>query len=251
MEGLIIGGIVVVLIAGAGFAGYSFVKNKLTSFSKTVFGTDSFIEGWNRQADVLATTPKSVSGMTRIFAPQIQQDFPDFNLTQFKNKAENMLISALQAVDAQNSGLLKEVTQELKKQVENQIAQNQSEGVIEVYERIRIHQTEVTNYVKKDGKCTIVFQSAVEHMHYKMRDGKVIEGDNKRLTQTKYNVEVVYIQDEQLVKIDNAVGTTCPSCGAPVRKLGAMYCEYCGLAVTPINLKVWTIHRYYEVDYRN
>lgn len=247
MDGLIGAAVVLVVLGIAGAAGYFAVKKKLASISRDLFGTDSFIEGWNRQADVLAKTPKSVSGMTRVFAPQIERDFPDFNLTQFKHKAENMLVSALQAVDAEDVTLLKEATKELTKQVENQIVQNQSEGVKEVFERIRIHQTEITNYVKRDGTCKIVFQSAVEHMHYKNREGKVIEGDAKRLSQTKYNVEAVYIQDENLVKIDNAVGTTCPSCGAPIKKLGAMYCEYCGLAVTPVNLKVWTLHKYYEV----
>lgn len=233
--------------AGVGIGVYFVVRKKLATISRTLFGTDSFLEGWNRQADVLAKTPKSVSGMTRVFAPRIEKDFPDFNLSQFKHKAENMLISALQAVDAEDVSLLKEPTKELKKQVESEILQNRAEGVKEIFERIRIHRTEITDYVKRDGTCKIVFQSAVEHMHYKTRDGKIIEGDAKRLTQTKYNVEVIYIQDENLVKIDNAVGTTCPSCGAPVKKLGAMYCEYCGLAVTPINLKVWTLHKYYEV----
>lgn len=247
MDGFIVLAVLLVVLGAAGFAGYHVIKRKLASISQSMFGTDSFIEGWNRQADVLAKTPKSVSGMTRVFAPQIEKDFPDFNLSQFKHKVENMLVSALQAIDAEDVALLREPTKELKKQVENQILQNQSEGVKEIFERIRIHQTEITNYVKRDGTCKIVFQSAVEHMHYKMREGEVIDGDAKRLTQTKYNVEVVYIQDEQLVKIDNAVGTTCPSCGAPIKKLGAMYCEYCGLAVTPINLKVWTLHQFYEV----
>ena len=89
------------------------------------------------------------------------------------------------------------------------------------------------------------------HLHYKEKDGKTIWGDAERLTQTKYNVEVLYIQDEKLTKMGNAVGTTCPHCGAPVTNLGAMYCEYCGLAVTPVNLKVWTLHRFYEVDYQH
>ena len=243
MTGLIVAAIILAVV----FIGYQGIKKKLASVSQTLFGTDSFIEGWNRQADVLAATPKSVSGMTRVFAPQIERDFPDFNLSQFKNKVENMLISALQAIDAEDISLLHEATEELTKQVENQIRRNNAEGVKETFERIHIHQTEITNYVKRDGTCMIVFQSAVEHMHYKMRDGEVVDGDSKRLTQTKYNVEVVYIQDEQLTKIDNAVGTTCPSCGAPIKKLGAMYCEYCGLAVTPINLKVWTLHKFYEV----
>jgi len=247
MDGLITAIVVLAVLFGAGFIGYRIVKKKMQSLSMTLFGTSSFKEGWNRQADVLAARPKSVSGMTRVFAPQIEEDFPDFNLNQFKNKAENMLLSALQAIDAEDISLLKEATEELTRQVENQIARNNAEGVKEVFERIHIHQTEVTNYVKRDGTCMIVFQSAVEHMHYKTRAGAVIAGDSKRLTQTKYNVEVVYIQDEKLVKNDNAVGTTCPNCGAPVKKLGAMYCEYCGSAVTPINLKVWTLHKFYEV----
>ncbi len=247
MDGLIAAVVILAVLFGAGYVGYRYVRKKLESVSMTLFGTSSFKEGWNRQADVLAATPKSVSGMTRVFGPQIERDFPDFNVSQFKNKAENMLLSALQAIHAEDSGLLKEATEELTRQVENQIERNRAEGVKEVYERIHIHQTEITNYIKRDGTCIIVFQSAVEHMHYKTRDGKVIEGDSKRLTQTKYNVEVVYIQDEKLVKIDNAVGTICPNCGAPVKKLGAMYCEYCGSAVTPINLKVWTLHKFYEV----
>ena len=105
--------------------------------------------------------------------------------------------------------------------------------------------------MKKQGNDIITFQSAVEHLHYKKKDGTVVSGDENRLEQTKYNVEVMYIQDEKIAKIDNAVGTTCPHCGAPVTNLGAMYCEYCGLAITPINLKVWTLHRFYEVDYNH
>jgi len=247
MDGLIAAVVILTVLFGAGYAGYRMIRKKLSTASRSLFGTDSFLEGWNRQADVLAATPKSVSGMTRVFGPQIERDFPDFNLSQFKNKAENMLLSALQAVNAEDSSLLKEATEELTRQVENQIERNHAEGVKEIYERIHIHQTEITNYVKRDGTCIIVFQSAVEHMHYKIKDSKVVEGDAKRLTQTKYNVEVVYIQDEKLVKYDDAVGTTCPNCGAPIVKLGAMYCEYCGSAVTPINLKVWTLHKFYEV----
>ena len=71
----------------------------------------------------------------------------------------------------------------------------------------------------------------------------------ERKRQTKYNTELVYIQDEKKIGAGTAVGTTCPNCGAPITSLGAMKCEYCGLAVTPVNRRVWTFHRYYEVDY--
>ena len=229
--------VILAVLAGGGYYAYRKIKRKVEDVSQALFGTDSLVEGWNKQADELAATPKSVSGMTRIFEPQIQRDFPDFNLVQFKNKAENMLVSALQAIDSGNVSLIRDASEELKAQVENRIEMNRSEGIREVYEKIRIHRTEI--------------QSAVEHLHYKKKDGTVVSGDENRLEQTKYNVEVMYIQDEKIAKIDNAVGTTCPHCGAPVTNLGAMYCEYCGLAITPINLKVWTLHRFYEVDYNH
>lgn len=211
-----------------------------------------FAQHMEQHADVLAETPKSVSGMTRIYEPQIKRDFPDFSLDEFSNRAENALVSALTAVNTGDTSALVDVSEELRRQVENQINVNKQSGVREVYTEIKVHQTEVTNYQKKKGTCVITFQSAVEHFHYKDKSGRLIEGDKQRKTQTKYNTEFMYIQDERLVEADEvAVGTTCPNCGAPISQLGNMYCEYCGLAVTPINLKVWTLHRYYEVDYRH
>lgn len=250
-SGQIIFLVILAALLGGGFYGYHVIRTKIESFSRAAFGTKSLVEGLEQQADLIAETPKSVSGMTRIFEPQIQKDFPDFNLVQFKNKAENMLISALQAISAGNVSLLRETSNELTEQVRNQIQANVAEGVTETYRQIHIHRTEITNYVKREGKCIITFQSAVEYFHYKEKDGRVTDGDKERKQQTKYNIEVMYIQNEKLAKLDNAVGTTCPNCGAPIVKLGALYCEYCGTAVTPINLKVWTLHRYYEVDYHH
>ena len=40
----------------------------------------------------------------------------DFNLVQFKNKAENMLVSALQAIDSGNVSLIRDASEELKAQ---------------------------------------------------------------------------------------------------------------------------------------
>ena len=52
-------------------------------------------------------------------------------------------------------------------------------------------------------------------------------------------------------EFDNAFTTTCPQCGAPVRGLGNMICEYCGAHVVPINTKVWSLHKLYQVDYNH
>lgn len=249
MTGLIIG---LVLLAGIGCAGAYFyykVKHKVERFSMEAFGTRDLVQGLSAQADELATTPKSVSGMTRLMEPQIQHDFPEFNWLQFKNKAENMLVSAFAAIEEKNPALVKDASEEVKKQIENQIRANESEGIREIYDRVHVHQTEIANYTKSQGTCVIKLQSALEYVHYKEKDGNLIEGNKERLQQTKYNTELLYIQDETLAKIDNAVGTTCPHCGAPITNLGAKYCEYCGQGVVELNLKVWSLHKFYEVDY--
>lgn len=130
------------------------------------------------------------------------------------------------------------------------IEQNQTAGVNEVYERIRVHQTEIARYEKQKGKCIITLQSAVEHIHYKEKDGKLISGKKELLEQTKYNMELMYIQDESKVSADKGVGLTCPHCGAPVTSLGAKYCEFCGSEVIPINMQVWSLQHFYEVTYQ-
>lgn len=234
------------ILAIVGYIIYHKVTSKMREISRAAFGTDSLIEGWNRQADELAATPKSVSGMTKIYAPQIQRDFPEFNIEEFKNMAENMLISALTAISAGNIALLGESTKEVKQQVNNRIIGNTQSAIKEVYERVRIHQTEITSYVKNKGTCMITFQSAVEYMYYKEQDGKLLDGDKVRLTQTKYNIELMYVQDAKLAG-GNATGANCPNCGAPITNLGAKFCEYCGLAIEVVNTKVWNLHQFYEV----
>ena len=238
-----------VAIGIAVFTVYRRVTRKLRSLSRQLFGTSDFVEGIKMVADVQAETPKSVSAMTRIMEPQIMRDFPEFSWDEFKHKAENMLTSALLAISANNVDRLVEASADVKKQVENIIAGNRANNIGETYSDIQIHQTEIANYQKRDGKCVITIQSAVGYMYYKMQDGKVIDGDKKRKTQTKYNVELVYIQDVDEAKLDNSVGITCPQCGAPVKSLGAKYCEYCGSGVVPINIRVWSLHKFYEVDY--
>ena len=248
--------VILAVLAGGGYYAYRKIKRKVEDVSQALFGTDSLVEGWNKQADELAATPKSVSGMTRIFEPQIQRDFPDFHIEQFKDKVENALMLALQAISAADAGIFERqikdgVSEEFLAQIKNRIRENETEAVTEHYEQIQIHQTEIANYEKKQGTCVITFQSAVGYLHYCEKAGKDLSGSKELTEQTRYNVQLMYIQNEKLAGMDNAVGTTCPNCGAPITNLGAAYCEYCGSAVTLLNLKVWTLHSFDETDYHH
>lgn len=242
-------GVFLAVLASIGI-GVLTLRNKIQKFSQAAFGTNSLTEGLNRQADELAATPKSVSGMTRLMEPQIVRDFPDFVWQEFKQRAENMLTTALLAITAEDAGRMEGASEDMRRQVENRIADNQAKGVREVYDNIRIHQTEISNYRKEHGKCVITIQSAVEHYHYKTAEGRVTEGSKERKQQTKYNMELIYIQDADAAA-GNAVGAVCPNCGAPIRNLGNPMCEYCGSAVQLINIKVWSLQNFYEVDYHH
>ena len=247
-------GLVLFCAVGGGLIGvFFYLKGKLRDFSKAAFGTESFIEGYKRQADVLAEQPKSVCGMTRLMEPQIMRDFPDFSWAQFKAKAENLLTSALYAISEGNlSRLAADTSESVKDEIRTRIEENNFSQIKERYENIRIHQTEISNYRHEPGKCIITIQSAVGYLFYKEQNGKVIEGSKERKKQTKYNIELIYVQDADMFEFDNAYGTTCPHCGAPIKGIGKNFvCEYCGLGVTPINIKVWSLHKFYEVDYNH
>lgn len=104
---------------------------KAKNTMKDLFGTDNLgqlIE--TREAEV-ANTPKSVSGMTTIYSPLIQKDFPELNLIELEGIAENHLKEYLKEKD---------------------------------YVSVLIHKTEILNYTKKEGTCVIIFQSGVQYL---------------------------------------------------------------------------------------
>ena len=103
---------------------------KAKSTMKSLFGTDSISELIETRAEEEANTPKSVSGMTTVYAPLIQKDFPELNLIELKGIAEKHLLA------------------HLKKQN---------------FVSARIHKTVIFNYFKKSGTCVIVFQSGVQY----------------------------------------------------------------------------------------
>lgn len=256
MKGLITFLIVVLCIALVIAVLVGYVKRKMRNFSRDIFGTDSLMEGWKRQEKELSMTPASVSGMTRVLEPQIQKDFPEFNWVQFKNKAEEILRLSLLAISENSIENMErmakeaEMSEALKEQLKGRILGNQTSGIREVYDRIRIHQTEIAKYEKKNGRCVITLQSAVEHIHYQQKDSELLSGKKDLLEQTKYNIELMYIQDESVANSNHGVGLNCPNCGAPIKALGVKRCEYCGSEVVPINMQVWSLQHFYEVTYQ-
>lgn len=245
MNGKIIGLIIVLtlllILAGVVYLACRKISKTVKSYSRMIFGTENVRDGVHKMEMEYAATPKSVSSATGLYLPGIMRDFPEFHLEEMKSRVQNVLTSYLRSIDGSNSHLLTEGTQELREKLDMRIGMLRNTGTREHYERIRTHRTEIYKYRKDKGRCSIVFQTAVEHVHYQEQGSKVIKGRSDRLEQAKYNVEVSYIQDlEQVENIsDMGLAMICPNCGAPLPSLGAKTCAYCDSPVVELNIKAW------------
>lgn len=235
------------------FIGISHLRNKVREASRTLFGTSDITKAAKQMKQEYSTTPKSVSAMTSLLLPKIVSDFPDFQYDEMKERAENTLTSYLRAVTEANPSLLQDGNSELKNQLENHIQMLTAQNLQEQFQQIRIHRTEISQYRKTDGRCIITFQSALECYHYTMNtinpSAALSDGSRTYKYQTKYNVDLIYIQDRSLIENgwDNALGVNCPNCGAPLSSLGAKVCDYCGTPVIEINIHAWSFSNIGEV----
>ncbi len=191
---LLISGIGLILLVCTILHFYKKAKNTMNN----LFGTDDLGQLIQAREDEVANTPKSVAGMTAVYAPSIQKDFPELNLAELKGIAE----------------------QHLKEHLSKKKS----------YAGIRIHRTEIKEYIKRSGTCVIIFQSGVQYL----------TGTKK--VQARYNTHMMYVQDADAYGHADGFSTSCPHCGAAISDLGRKFCDYCGSEVIPINIHVWELH---------
>lgn len=243
-------GIIIILLLILGVFGAAFyaghrIKKGMRSFARQAFGTESLKEGFDKVEQEYASTPKSVSAMTSLHLPKIKKDFPEFQYDEMKVRAQNVLTSYLMAITERNPGRLTEGSRELKDKLEMYISRQKNQEEKERFDDIKLHRTEISGYRKQNGRCIITFQSSLQYKYSLTgSDGKLIQGDPGVLKQTRYDTDVVYIQDRNLVEDERdwSLGINCPNCGAPISGLGSKVCEYCGTPVKEINIYVWTFH---------
>ncbi len=233
----VIAGLLVVII-GAGF----FIKYKLSGISREMFGTDDFMEGYKEQKRKLSETPRSVQSMTHIYGPEILRDFPDFDLELYRDHAKAVLRGYLNAIATGSTSTLPDyVTNTLRSHVQEIIENLNANGQKQHYIEPVIHGCEIGRYFKKGGEVTIQFNLSLGVISYlEDENGKLVNGDKDNKLQTLFEVDLIYLQDADKMGVyGEALGLTCPNCGAPVKNLGQKFCEYCGTGVVEVNTRVW------------
>ncbi len=230
------------------------IKRKLREISKTAFGIDDFIEGYKKQETKLSNMTRSVSGMTNVLLPSIVRDFPEFNYEQAKSRSEMFVKAYLNSIEKQDISSLKaeQISQNVQQKTQEIINDIISQNRHIVYDKVFINQTEISNYKRYEGFCTIYFQSSVSCFHYCLdSNGNVIDGRKDIKYQTVFETSYTYIQD--ISKLNDAgdyssISLSCPHCGAPIKKLGSKFCEYCGSGVKEINIYSWNFTDIKEIN---
>ena len=220
-----------------------YLRRKARKFSTELFGTPDIADAARQMRVEYASTPKSVSAMTSLLLPKITADFPDFKYDEMKERANNVLTGYLRAVTERDLQLLNDGNEELRQQLENHIQMLSAKDAWEHFDQIRIHRTEISQYRKTAGRCIITFQTSLECYHYTTNlSGQMASGSKDMKYQTKYNTDLIYIQDRNLVEnaLDDALGVNCPNCGAPLSSLGAKVCKYCDTPIIEINIHAWS-----------
>lgn len=234
------GALIVVVIIVLGIAAGSFVVHRIMTSAEVQllrYAAKSIKNGDIN--DHLSTTPKSLSSMDKIFLPQIQKDFPEFNWNEFKAIIQQSILNMLRALDERRPGLVADnpvLYEAVTHEVQNVRLPH--------YKDIIVHNTVIKRYYKNEGTCYILCESAVEYYCYVEENGKVVSGYKDRKRQEVYETELVYVQNIEGTGIvgTDGVGLTCPNCGAPITNLGMKHCEYCGSAVEPLNIRVWKVN---------
>lgn len=225
------------------------VTNSVKEVSQAVYGTDDIVEGFKRQQFEQSLTPRSVSNMSGVYLPKIQKDFPEFHYDEMRERAKNVLTSYLFSIDESDPSKLSEGNDELKNALIIHLQLLNDRHYEEHYERMKIHKCEISDYVKKDGRCTITFQAAIQYYYYITQGGDIKTGRKDQLKQSKYELELVYIQDRDFIKEtgNSALGITCPNCAAPISNLGAKHCIYCGSPIVEFNIHAWIFSSVKEI----
>lgn len=231
--------VVVIILAIA--AVVLLIRSKVRRMSREMFGTDSLINGYKKQKQLVSESPVSVRSMTRVYLPQIHQDFPEFDYELYRSKADSLLRGYFTAVSTKNvNALTEECSNNMKNSVIGIIEDLERRDLTQHFNENVIHDIQIARYIKDGVTVTILFNAAVgQYAYIEDPQGNVVHGSKEYKHQTIYEIALVYVQDASKLGGGEGLGLNCPNCGAPIKTLGQKFCDHCGSGVIEVNTRAW------------
>lgn len=235
--------VVILLIFLAIFIAVKLIKHKVNRVTRRYLGMSasqaaSFISKGLKDE---ATLPKPITTLEAVYMPRIQRDFPEMGYENMAALAKTTLVDYLNAIEADRPSALNAPSEKLRSQLENVLNDNQSRGMREYFDDIKIHKAGISAYNNSAKEASAVFEIAVGYLHYFVRSGSVCGGSKTTPEQAAYKVILTYSQEA--AEEETAVfASNCPNCGAPVSASGgSKKCLYCGCGITEISQRVWVV----------
>lgn len=214
-----------------GFVAYNKIKQKVQSYTYSLFGTTSLKQAAEQSRMNEENTPKTVTGMERIQLPYLIKDFPNIEINEFKKMAENSILQCLKNIEEKNNNPIASSSEKVKNYIQSKIDDNE----VISYDSIKIHKTVLNRYQKETGICKVEFHTSLEYYLRKRNETKKI--------QSRFKTEYIYIIDES--KLNNnlsGISLNCPNCGAPISNLGQKKCSYCETGVIDLVKRTWILN---------
>ena len=162
------------------------IKHKLRDVSRSLFGTNSFIDGINKQKEEMSETPRSLHAMTSVYLPQIMRDFPQFDYELYRNKAKSLLRSYFTVVQTKKaSALSEECSLTLKNYVQGIIEDLNARNVKQIFREVVIHDVQIARYIKTGATVTILFEVSTglySYIEELKEEGQIGEDYKKQLS---------------------------------------------------------------------
>lgn len=228
--------VLVLLVIISSVCVYFFFKNKVEDFSRKVFGTSNIFEGFKKQELEYSETPKSVSSMDSVLIPKINQDFPNLDVNELKQMAENAIRLYYKSLEQKKVLDIDNANDNLINKLNIKIEEIKNSNIS--YSNVKFHRTVINSYTNKKGSCIVTFQSSLEYLTKNKKETVKV--------QDRVNTELIYIYDETEIKDTYGVSLNCKNCGAPIKKLGTKTCPYCGTGVVEFTKKTWKVNDIYE-----
>lgn len=235
---------VIAVIVIAILIGIMIIKHKLNSVTRKYLGM-----GLGQTADLLGrglreetTTPKAISNVAPMYKPKLLRDFPDMTYERFIQIANSALISILTAIENENAVDVDNATDSLKRQIGDRITDNRGRKLIEHFDDIKLHRTDIADYKSSSDTATAVFEISFQCLHYFEGKDSVPSAPSQFAASVTLSYGREFAEDTSSLTFSH----NCPNCGAPIYSVGGkmMKCAYCGTGVTEEVYKSWLVSAY-------
>ena len=184
--------------------------------------------------------PYSVPGLTSLYRPKFERDFPEMRYERLESMARNGMIAILNAMESKKLDSVENSSGNLQNQMKVIIEDYSSRGENINYDNVQIHAISMTNYNSTNATATAVFRISLQSLAYRTKNGAVVSGSNKVPRQNLFSLTLMHNQAGDSGN-NRYFEANCPNCGAPIEDLSHRKCSYCGSGLVPVVDKIWQI----------